>query len=242
MKSVLFNSLRAPLLGAFVAFLAACTTQSGPTYTLRAVSVPNQQAPTYRVSCLGLFENSNSCVRVAEETCDAQPVTWLEAVDGVSDKTPKKNPREMTFMCGKPVVQQPVPQQSVQQPVPQQQAQQAAPQVRLLLQGNANFATDSAVLSPVAKENLDRFLTANQGVNLRRVTVMGYTDNKGSEAHNVKLSQARAASVVQHLRNGGLHAGQFVAQGLGSADPVASNATPEGRLQNRRVDVRVFAE
>jgi outer membrane protein OmpA-like peptidoglycan-associated protein len=245
MNATLFKYLRAPLLGAFVTFLAACTTQSGPTYTLHAVSVPNQQAPTYRVSCLGLFESSNSCVRVAEETCQTQPVKWLQAIDGVSDTTPKKDPREMTFMCGKPVVQQPVPQavpQPVPQPVPQQQAEQPAPQRQLLLQGNANFATDSAALSPIAKENLDHFMRVNQGVNLRRVTVMGYTDKTGSEAHNLTLSQARAAAVVQYLRDGGLHADQFVARGLGSADPVASNATAEGRMQNRRVDVRVFAE
>jgi len=252
MNATLFKHLRAPLLGAFVTFLAACTTQSGPTYSLHAVSVPNQQAPMYQVSCQGIFESSNSCVRVAEETCKTQPVTWLQAIDGVRDSAPKKNPREMTFMCGKPVVQQQqvaqaVPQQPQQpaptQPVPQAVVQQlVVPQVRLLLQGNANFATDSATLSPIAKENLDQFMIANRGINLHRVTVMGYTDKTGSEAHNLKLSQARAAAVVQYLRDGGLHADQFVARGLGSADPVASNATAEGRLQNRRVDVRVFAE
>ena len=245
MNATLFKYLRAPLLGAFVTVLAACATQSGPTYTLHAVSVANQQAPTYQVSCLGLFESSSSCVRVAQETCQAQPVTWLEAIDGVSGITPKNAPREMTFMCGKPVVQQPVPQavpQPVQRAVPQPQAEQPALQRQLLLQGNANFATDSAVLSPIARTNLDQFVRVNQGVNLRRVTVMGYTDKTGSEAHNLKLSQARAAAVVQYLRDGGLHADQFVAQGLGSADPVASNATAEGRMQNRRVDVRVFTE
>ncbi|MFC6307593.1 OmpA family protein [Paraburkholderia dipogonis] len=251
MNVTLFKSLRAPLLGAFVTFLAACTAQSGATYTLRTISVPNQQAPIYRVSCSGLFESSQNCVRVAEETCKAQPVTWMQAVDRVSDGAPKKDPRELTFMCGKPVVQQPTPQPVAQQPAPQGAPQQPAlqpqakpvvPQVRLLLQGNANFATDSAALSSVAKENLDRFMNVNQGVNLHRVTVMGYTDKTGSEAHNLKLSQARAAAVVQYLRDGGLHADQFVARGLGSADPVAPNATAEGRMQNRRVDVRVFAE
>lgn len=245
MNTTLFKYLRAPLLGAFVTFLAACTTQSGPTYTLHAVTAPNLKAPTYRVSCLGLFESSNSCVRVAEETCKGQPITWLEAIDGVSNGTPVNSPREATFMCGKPVVQQPVPQpapQPVPQPAPQPQAKPEAPQVRLLLQGNANFATDSSVLSSIAKENLDHFMMVNKGVSLHRVTVMGYTDSTGSEAHNLKLSQARAEAVVQYLRDGGFHADEFVARGLGSADPVASNATAEGRLQNRRVDVRVFTE
>lgn len=243
MNLTLSKFSRALLLGACVMFLAACGTQSGPTYTLHAVSVPNQLAPIYRVSCEGLIESSKSCVRVAGETCRNQPVTWLEAVDRVSDGALKKDARELTFMCGKPVVAEQLPQQPArQQPAAQPQAKQVAPQVRLLLQGNANFATDSAVLGSIAKRNLDQFMSVNRGVNLHRVTVVGYTDATGSEAHNLSLSEARADAVAQYLRDGGLHAEQFVARGLGSADPVASNATPEGRMQNRRVDVRVFAE
>ncbi|WP_459252305.1 OmpA family protein [Paraburkholderia sp. RL17-383-BIF-A] len=170
-------------------------------------------------------------------------MTWLEAVDRVNDGALKKDARELTFMCGRPVVAEQLPQQPVlQQPAAQPQAKQVAPQVRLLLQGNANFATDSAVLGSIAKRNLDHFMSVNRGVNLHRVTVVGYTDATGSEAHNLSLSEARADAVAQYLRDGGLHAEQFVARGLGSTDPVASNATPEGRMQNRRVDVRVFAE
>lgn len=241
MNLTLMRYLRAPLLGAFVGFLAACTTQSGPNYTLRAVSVPNQTSSAYRVSCDGLFESSKSCVRVAEETCKAQPVTWLESIDRVSGSTPMKDPRELTFMCGQSVAQQPA-QQPVSQPAQQPQARQAVPQRQVLLQGDANFATDSATLSPSAKTSLDRFLNANQSVALRRVTVMGYTDNTGSDDHNLKLSQARAQTVAQYLRDGGLRAGQFIAQGQGSADPVASNASAEGRARNRRVEARVLAE
>jgi len=243
MNTTLFKYFRALLLGALVTIFAACSTQSGPSYTLHAITAPNQTAPTYRVSCLGLLDSSQTCMRVAEETCQAKPITWLGAVDGVSNNQPVKDAREMTFMCGAPVAQQPVPQQPVQQQqAVQPQAKPVAPQARLLLQGNANFATDSATLSPIAKENLDHFMAANKGANLRRVTVTGYTDKTGSEAHNLALSKARAGAVVQYLRDGGLEAEQFVAQGLGSADPVASNATAEGRSQNRRVDVRVVAE
>jgi outer membrane protein OmpA-like peptidoglycan-associated protein len=186
-------------------------------------------------------------MRVAEETCKGQPVTLLQLIDGVKNTVPVNDSRDITFMCGTPVVARPavVPAPvpvPVPVPVQQPQAKPVAPQVRLLPQGNANFATDSSVLSPVAKENLDQFLAANKNVALHRVTVMGYTDKTGSEAHNVKLSQARAAAVVQYLRDGGIRSDEFVARGLGSADPVASNATAEGRLQNRRVDVRVFTQ
>ncbi|MBW9103315.1 OmpA family protein [Paraburkholderia phenoliruptrix] len=240
MNTTLFRYLRAPLLCAVLTLFAACTTQSGPTYTLRAVSVPNHTAPIYEVSCQGLFESSNSCVRVAEETCHDQPVTWLETLDGVRQSEPVKNPRRMNFMCGKPAVQQPV-QEPAQQPASRPPVVPVAPQVHLLLQGNANFATDSATLSAVAKESLDHFMMVNRGVDLHRVTVTGYTDNTGSEVHNLKLSQARAEAVVHYLREGGLKADQLLARGLGSAAPVTSNATAEGRAQNRRVDVRVIA-
>jgi outer membrane protein OmpA-like peptidoglycan-associated protein len=244
MNTNLFKHLRAPVLAALMTFLAACTTQSGLTYTLQTINAPNQQTPMYRVTCLGLLEGTQACVRAAEETCKAQPVTWMETIDSLDGSGPKKDPRDMAFMCGKPVTQEPAAQPTAPsvQAVPQPQAKLAAPQAALLLRGNANFATDSAVLSAIAKENLGQFINANHSVELHRVTVTGYTDKTGSEAHNLKLSQARAASVVQYLRDGGLEADQFVARGLGSADPVASNATAEGRMQNRRVDVRVSAE
>lgn len=237
MNTTLVKYLRAPLLGAFVALLAACTTQSGPTYTLHAISVPNQKVPVYRVSCDGLLESSNSCVRVAEETCKENGVTVLESVDGVDATVPKKDPRELTFMCGKPAAQQPAAQ-----PVVKQDVQPVAPQRQMVLQGAANFATDSSTLSPTAKASLDRFLSANQGIKVRRVIVTGYTDSTASEAHNLKLSQERATAVAKYLHDGGLQAEQFYTQGKGSADPVASNATAEGRAQNRRVEASVRVE
>ncbi|WP_176058823.1 hypothetical protein [Paraburkholderia sp. BCC1876] len=107
MNATLLNYLRAPLLGAFVGFLAACTSQSGPTYTLHAITVANQKVPVYRVSCDGLLESSNSCARVAEETCKENGVTLLESIDRVDATVPKADPRELTFMCGKPAVQHP---------------------------------------------------------------------------------------------------------------------------------------
>ncbi|EDZ99458.1 OmpA/MotB domain protein [Burkholderia sp. H160] len=111
----------------------------------------------------------------------------------------------------------------------------------MLLQGDANFATDSAILSSAAKASLDQFLRVNEGINFRRVTIIGYTDSTGSRGHNQKLSEARAQSVLRYLRDHGLIAQSFVAEGAAADDPVASNATAEGRALNRRVEVRVVA-
>jgi outer membrane protein OmpA-like peptidoglycan-associated protein len=226
-------------VGAVFGLLAACTTQSGPTYTANAIVVAGQTAPMYRVACGGLLESSKTCFKVAAEICKDKPVTPTEAVDGVRTGVNTNDPRELTFMCGLPV--QP---QSVAQPKPQPQAQpqqqpQPQPQSQVLLQGDANFAVDSAALTYAAKAGLDNFVRANEGVSFRSIVISGYTDSTGSRAHNQKLSEARAQSVVQYLRSHGAKAQQFVAEGHGPDSPLASNATPEGRALNRRVEVRI---
>ncbi|UJH76245.1 OmpA family protein (plasmid) [Burkholderia cenocepacia] len=222
--------LRAASIGAAAMALGACTTQSGPTYDIRAVSVPGKPDRVFRVSCDGLLGSANSCARAAEEFCQGQGFTPLEMIDRVHSRAPMKDPREITFMCGKP--------QPVVQPAPQPQPR-PAPQRQVLLQGDANFATDSAALTSQARNDLDRFIAANRGVEFARVAITGFTDSTGSAAHNHTLSEARARTVVNYLRANGLRARSFAAEGLGAADPVASNATQEGRAQNRRVEIRL---
>ena len=112
----------------------------------------------------------------------------------------------------------------------------------MLLQGNANFEVDRATLTPEARRQLDRFVDANRGVGFRRVTITGYTDSTGSLSHNGRLSEARARAVTTYLRTSGLQVGQFVSEGKGPADPVASNATADGRAQNRRVEIQVVPQ
>lgn len=72
-----------------------------------------------------------------------------------------------------------------------------------------------------------------------RVIVEGHTDNVGSARHNETLSLRRAQSVAQQLVQGGMNDAAIERRGLGFAKPVADNATPEGRAQNRRVVVTV---
>ena len=70
--------------------------------------------------------------------------------------------------------------------------------------------------------------------------IAGYTDNTGDAARNVVLSQRRADAVRQALVKSGANADMLVAKGYGSADPIASNDTPEGRLRNRRIEYRLL--
>jgi outer membrane protein OmpA-like peptidoglycan-associated protein len=67
------------------------------------------------------------------------------------------------------------------------------------------------------------------------ITIEGYTDSDGSEAYNQDLSDRRAKSARDYLVRRGVAGTRITAYGRGEANPVASNATPEGRAQNRRV-------
>ncbi|HEP6425751.1 OmpA family protein [Burkholderia cenocepacia] len=235
MKTLL---LRAASIGAIAMALGACTTQSGLTYDIRAVSIPGKPDNVFRVSCDGLLGSANACARAAEEFCQGKGFTPLEMIDRVYSRAPMKDPREITFMCGKP---QPVVQAAPPAPAPQP-APQPVPQRQVLLQGDANFALDSAALTPEARSQLDRFVQINSGVEFRRVAITGFTDSTGSNTHNLALSASRARNVMNYLRSNGLRAQSFVSEGLGAADPVASNATAEGRAQNRRVEIRIDAQ
>lgn len=99
------------------------------------------------------------------------------------------------------------------------------------------FATDSATLRPDLQQDL-RVIATNL-VNYPRsdVIVVGHTDNTGSAAYNQTLSERRAQSVAQVLRSQGVSANRIQTIGRGLNQPVASNATPEGRRQNRRVEI-----
>jgi outer membrane protein OmpA-like peptidoglycan-associated protein len=70
--------------------------------------------------------------------------------------------------------------------------------------------------------------------------IAGYTDNTGNSAANVALSQRRAEAVRDALIKDGTNPDMFVAKGYGSADPIASNDTPEGRLRNRRIEYHII--
>lgn len=244
MKQTLIKRFAVSLLGALIAGLAGCATQSGPTYSVNAVRIAGLQSQAYRVSCHGLMESGTSCMKVANEICQDKGVTKLELVDGLHSGAVDNDPREMTFICGTPPVQQAVPESQPREVVKPAVAPVVPPVAtrQMLLQGDANFANDSAELTGAAKSQLDTFIRASQGVTFKRIVATGYTDSTGSAAHNDQLSRERAEAAVNYLRQNGVRAQSFAYEGRGAADPVGSNATPAGRALNRRVEVRVLAE
>ena len=101
------------------------------------------------------------------------------------------------------------------------------------------FATGSADILPASTEILERAytaLTANPEV---KVLIIGHTDNVGSAASNMSLSQRRAASVRQWLITRGINAERLSAEGRGLTQPRSTNDTPEGRQLNRRIEFQI---
>ncbi|WP_287980305.1 OmpA family protein [Sphingomonas sp.] len=110
----------------------------------------------------------------------------------------------------------------------------------LTLSEDVLFATDSDRLRPGAIEKLRplaAYLRANPGI---RVAIDGYTDSRGTDAHNQDLSERRAASVRAAFDQMGVTRARFSVAGHGERDPVATNATAAGMRQNRRVEVTLL--
>ena len=99
------------------------------------------------------------------------------------------------------------------------------------------FATDSATLQPALVSDIQAVAGSLLRYPNSRIEVIGHTDNTGAAAYNQDLSQRRAVSVLNVLLNSGVPGNRLAAYGRGEDQPIASNQTPEGRAQNRRVEI-----
>jgi outer membrane protein OmpA-like peptidoglycan-associated protein len=98
------------------------------------------------------------------------------------------------------------------------------------------FDTDKATIQPRSFGLLDEIASVLRSRSSMTVRIEGHTDSRGKRAHNLKLSQARAESVRQHLVGLGIDAGRMEAKGYGPDQPVETNKTAAGREKNRRVE------
>lgn len=99
------------------------------------------------------------------------------------------------------------------------------------------FDTGSAELKPGAYTTIADIAQILNKYSETVVRIHGHTDSTGSEAFNQTLSESRAESVASMLATNGVGRSRMVIQGFGSSQPIASNATPEGRAMNRRVEI-----
>jgi outer membrane protein OmpA-like peptidoglycan-associated protein len=114
----------------------------------------------------------------------------------------------------------------------------AAP-TKLNLAADTSFDFDKAVLKDDGKAKLDGLVAGLKGVAIDVVIVVGHTDSKGSDAYNQRLSLARAEAVKTYLVSKGIDGQRIRTEGRGESQPVADNATEEGRAKNRRVEIQV---
>jgi|HubBroStandDraft_2_1064218.scaffolds.fasta_scaffold65785_2 outer membrane protein OmpA-like peptidoglycan-associated protein len=110
----------------------------------------------------------------------------------------------------------------------------------ITLSGGVLFASAKSDLLPAAQANLAQVAEAlSKSDPDSKITVAGYTDSQGGLSYNQDLSQRRAESVRAFLVSHGVAPDRITAQGFGPAQPIADNASPEGRADNRRVEIVV---
>lgn len=114
--------------------------------------------------------------------------------------------------------------------------------IKLTLKENAvRFNTDKSTLTPTAQANLDKLVPVFKEYADTNIQIFGYTDSDGSDTYNQKLSEQRAVSVKNYLATKGISSSRFTTTGMGEADPIATNATGDGKSQNRRVEFAITA-
>lgn len=102
---------------------------------------------------------------------------------------------------------------------------------------DASFAVDQSTLSPRAQNTFNTIAGVLKNYDKTAIHVVGFTDSTGAAQHNLRLSQARAMAVAQFLTGRGVDTQRLLTWGRGQSEPVASNATQQGRAANRRVAI-----
>lgn len=133
---------------------------------------------------------------------------------------------------GCPLPQYPVAVKPVE-PAPQTEV------ITLSDAGNVLFDFDKSDLTPAAKAQLDTLMDKLRNADVVSIKVIGHTDSKGSDAYNQALSERRASSVAAYLLSQGLAPNKLTSEGRGESEPVADNASDEGRAENRRVELHI---
>ena len=112
----------------------------------------------------------------------------------------------------------------------------------ITLSGSVLFKSAESTLLPSAQTKLNDVAKALLAVRERNLIVEGHTDSQGSDSYNQGLSQRRADAVRNYLVEQGYPADRIQARGMGKGSPIADNASPEGRANNRRVEIIIERE
>lgn len=113
--------------------------------------------------------------------------------------------------------------------------------IKITFSSGILFDVDKATLKDQYKSELSQLATILNKYEDTNILLAGHTDSTGSEQYNLRLSRNRAQGVGDYLATQNVDPARFTRKGYGMSDPVASNDTPEGRAQNRRVEVAIWA-
>ena len=105
-----------------------------------------------------------------------------------------------------------------------------------------NFEVDKAVIPEVNKPLLNNTVKIMQQVPNMKLMIIGHTDKTADAAYNMKLSQERAQAMKDYLVAQGANPSKLMIKGMGETDPIADNATDQGRFRNRRIEFVVYDE
>lgn len=123
--------------------------------------------------------------------------------------------------------------------IPDAEVQRRDEGLIVLFPGDLLFDTGSSALSAGAYQRLRSLADTLKRYPDTDIVVKGHTDSTGDESYNLRLSEERADNVRRYLVGEGVSAQRITAVGYGEAFPMASNATPAGRQQNRRVEIEI---
>ncbi|MFO7569418.1 MAG: OmpA family protein [Smithellaceae bacterium] len=110
------------------------------------------------------------------------------------------------------------------------------------LSGAVLFRSAESNLLPMAQQKLDDVTKALMAVRERNIIVEGHTDSQGAESYNQGLSERRADTVRNYIVQRGYPADRIQSRGMGEGTPIANNTSPEGRANNRRVEIVIERE
>jgi OmpA-OmpF porin, OOP family len=112
-------------------------------------------------------------------------------------------------------------------------------QSKITLQADTLYDFNKSDLKPEGKATLNKIAADLSKIKLEVIIAVGNTDSIGTDAYNMALGQRRAQSVKTYLVSKGIDASRIYTESKGKSNPVASNATAEGRAKNRRTDIEV---
>jgi outer membrane protein OmpA-like peptidoglycan-associated protein len=113
--------------------------------------------------------------------------------------------------------------------------------IKITFDSGLLFDINSSTLTATSQENLSKLSGILKKYDDTEILIEGHTDNTGTDEHNQQLSERRSESVSSYLKQNNVSGSRISSVGYGEKQPVADNTVESGRLQNRRVDVAIFA-